>query len=417
MKKINILEITHDLGIGGTQKTMQLYCRYLNKNKFNVYACGFLHGGPREKNINKYVKDLLLAKGNEEKVIEFIKKNNIEIFHFHGLFRNKTTIKLLKVLKFCKENNIKTIETSPFSLFDKEVDDLIDIRLFVSKTNIIKYIWKYNNQVKNLNNFTYIYNPLDIEDLEKYILTKNEKIQVRRKYGISKNDFVIGKLAQAALWKWSDEIIDVVPFLIKKIPNLKVVIRSLPKQKLSKIKRMGIEKYFILLPETSIEEEIVETFQVMDIMLHTSRIGETFGVAIAEAMYFGIPIVTVSTDFMQFTLFDRDNAQMEVVENGKNGFVANSIKEIAGKIMLLKENKNIYNLISKSNTKKAEKFFVGEKIVREFENIILNNKLEKPKISIDEYRRTVIKDSFYRLLKINITALYEYLRFYVLKGA
>jgi uridine kinase len=46
-------------------------------------------------------------------------------------------------LKFFKENNIKIIETSPFSLYNEKIDQLLDLKLFVSKTNLIKFFWKF----------------------------------------------------------------------------------------------------------------------------------------------------------------------------------------------------------------------------------------------------------------------------------
>ncbi|PIY94082.1 MAG: hypothetical protein COY68_03620 [Candidatus Levybacteria bacterium CG_4_10_14_0_8_um_filter_35_23] len=417
---INILEITNNFGLGGTEKTMQTYCKYLDKKKFNVYACGFLGGGPREKYIKDHVINILVANGDSKKTINFIKENKIKIFHYHNIIRTKNIRnldkgKLIKVLAFCKENNIKIIETSAFSLFDEDIDCFIDFKLFVSKTNIVKYIWKYNEKVINLNNYSYLYNPIDIDELKKYKLSKAEIVKVKEKYGIKPQNFVVGKLGRADIWKWSDEIIDVVPYLIKEIPNLKIVIRALPKQKLSKIRKMKIENYFILLPETSSEKKIAETDQVMDIMLHTSRIGETFGVAIAEGMFFGIPIVTISTDFMQFTLFDRDNAQIEVVENDKNGFVENSIKKMADKIIYLKKNISVLNLVSKENTKKSVELFGAENIIKSFENMILDQKISVVKTLITEYKKSVIKDSMYKIFKINYIALTEYVKFILLK--
>jgi glycosyltransferase involved in cell wall biosynthesis len=408
---INILEITDDYGLGGTQKTLQIYCKYLNKKKLNIFACGFLSGGPREKFIKPHVKKMLVVNGDENILIDFIKNNKINIFHYHGFSRNLYTKNMVKILKYCRNNGIKIIETSPFSLYNKDIDSLIDYRLFVSKANVAKFFWKYGKIIKNLNKFSYFYNPLDINELKKYLLTKNQISEVKNSLNIKQEDFVIGKLGRADIWKWSDEIIDVVPYLIKDIPNLKVVIRALPKQKLSKIKNMNIEKYFVLLPETSSEKEIAQTDQIMDIMLHTSRIGETFGVAIAEAMFFGIPILTTSTDFMQFTIFDRDNAQTEIVENGVNGFIANSVKEIAEKIILLKNDKKKYDLISKTNTAKVENTYAAEKIIREFEDLLESGKLKKATISIEDYKKSIKKDSFLKLLSVNFTALKEYVKY------
>jgi hypothetical protein len=59
-----------------------------------------------------------------------------------------------------------------------------------------------------------------------------------------------------------------------------------------------------------------------DVFASTSSIGESFGLAIAEAMAFGVPVVTSSTPWT-------DNAQVEVVDNGVNGWVANHPRAFA----------------------------------------------------------------------------------------
>lgn len=42
---MNVLEICGSLGLGGTEKTMQIFCKYLSKDKFTVFGAGFLEGG------------------------------------------------------------------------------------------------------------------------------------------------------------------------------------------------------------------------------------------------------------------------------------------------------------------------------------------------------------------------------------
>lgn len=407
--KTNILEVVNDFGIGGTERTMQVYCKYLDKNKFKVYACGFFYGGPREKFIRKYTSNMLIANGSSNKVINFIKNHNIQILHYHGISRNdKRKGSVEKVLSYCKKNGIKTIETSPFSLFENKIDSLLDIRIFVSKASLLKFFWKYKNEQKK-SKYLYLYNPIDLKDLKKYYLGEKERKLLREKMGVGEGEFVIGKVGRADFWKWSDEIIDVVPILLKSIPNLKIVIRALPKQKMSKIKKLGIYKYFILLPETSSEKEIAETYQMMDVMLHTSRIGECNSVAINEAMYFGLPVITNSTDFMQFTVFDRDNGQVEIVRNKENGYVENSLKRMASRIIFLKDNPGFRKKIGFSSKKKVNDFFDAKKVIKKFEELIAekNTLTDLGRIG-DEYNELRIKNTFFDLIKINIRALIDF---------
>jgi hypothetical protein len=57
-------------------------------------------------------------------------------------------------------------------------------------------------------------------------------------------------------------------------------------------------------------------YRAADVFASASSIGESFGLAIAEAMALGVPVVTSSTPWT-------DNAQVEVVDNGLTGWVAN----------------------------------------------------------------------------------------------
>ena len=47
MAKIRVLHVTNRLEIGGTEKTLQIFCQYLDKSRFEVFACGRLGGGVR----------------------------------------------------------------------------------------------------------------------------------------------------------------------------------------------------------------------------------------------------------------------------------------------------------------------------------------------------------------------------------
>ena len=38
---INILEVSNSLGLGGTEKTMQIFCKYLDRSKFTIFAAVF----------------------------------------------------------------------------------------------------------------------------------------------------------------------------------------------------------------------------------------------------------------------------------------------------------------------------------------------------------------------------------------
>jgi hypothetical protein len=64
-------------------------------------------------------------------------------------------------------------------------------------------------------------------------------------------------------------------------------------------------------------EKVSDFYATIDVLAHTSAIGESYGYVIAEAMANGVPPVVDSTPM-------RDNAQVELVHHGETGYVANS---------------------------------------------------------------------------------------------
>jgi len=407
--KKNILEICNQLWIGGTEKTLQIFCKYLDKTKYNVFVCWIFRWGEREKLISPFVSDLLIANWNLDKIKEFVIKNNINIVHWHSITQSpwEEFEKSIELLKFFKSKNIKIIETSPFSLYNKEVDDLLDIKLFVSKTNLIKYFWKFWKLLSDKSKYSYLYNPLDIEELEKFRLNYEEKKELRKNYWINENDFVIWKVGRANLWKWDDTIISIVPKLVKSIPNLKVVIRAIPEIKKEKIKKMWLEKYFIFLSESVIEKDITDTYQVMDVMVHTSRIWECNSVAINEWLFFWLPIVTTSTDFLQFTLFWRDNWQIEIINDWENWYIENSINWIINKVLKLYKNKDLLKNIWKNNINYSINLFNSNKLTKELENFFENNHNKNINYDLNDYKKKTKKETIYSLILENIKAIID----------
>ena len=54
MAKIRVLHVSNRLELGGTEKTLQIFCQYLDKSRFEVFACGRMGGGVRVEALERY---------------------------------------------------------------------------------------------------------------------------------------------------------------------------------------------------------------------------------------------------------------------------------------------------------------------------------------------------------------------------
>ncbi len=337
MNKISILHLTFNLGIGGAARTAQSFIKFSNKKLFEESVCCLGSSGPREKIIRKLGVKVYIANNNFERVKEIILEVSPDIIHLH--FDGKTNKKLVDILTVAKSNNIKIVATNIFSYYDKTLDDLFDQHLFKSKM-MLSVKFKRNSQLEKLpfSKYKVLYNPVDTNAFTKYQMTKREVESLKSKLFIPKGAPVIGRVGRSDVVKWGDLLLDAYPLILKEIPNCYLIIRGLPATRKSKIEKASWRNQVVILEETDVDYEVMQTYQLLDILSHASKIGEAFGNTLNEAMYFRKAIVTHSTPHS-------DNGQLEQVEHFKNGLIANYPETFAQAIIyLLKNPKTLHSL-------------------------------------------------------------------------
>lgn len=166
------------------------------------------------------------------------------------------------------------------------------------------------------------------------------------------------------------------PLLLRKHPDTKFLIRSLPANRESEIRKIGADR-FILLPPTISEKEIGLTYLALDAYVHSSKIGESFGMTLLEAGAYGKPVIVNSTPWA-------DNNQVDIIRHGENGFIANSPETFADAVAFLIENPTIRNQMGRNgqnNAKRYSAITVTEKIEVVFDMVAESRKLNRHLIS------------------------------------
>ena len=99
----------------------------------------------------------------------------------------------------------------------------------------------------------------------------------------------------------------------------------------SLIKKVKSRQYgdgIIVKPVTTDFDWLSMLYAAADFMIHASDGGESFGYTIAEGMTAGLPIITRTTPW-------GDNAQVELVDHEKTGYVCNSVAGMSAAIQAL----------------------------------------------------------------------------------
>ena len=146
--------------------------------------------------------------------------------------------------------------------------------------------------------------------LEPFLNSRND-LELRGKYAIASTDLVVGKIARMTELKGHDDLFQVAPALVRRVPNVKfLLIGGGPWETRFKQKAeaLGLAKHFVFTGLLR-PAEIPAHAGIMDLLVHLSY-REGLPRALPQAMAAGKPVVA----------FDCDGAG-EVCISGKTGFL------------------------------------------------------------------------------------------------
>lgn len=123
------------------------------------------------------------------------------------------------------------------------------------------------------------------------------------------------------------------------------------------IRILDLSENCILIDPTNDDEFIHRFHNTIDIFLHYRSDGETFGTAIAQAMMYGIPVISHYAGY---------NAQSEIIEDG--GYVAEGVKDYLEYLLRLVTDDNFYKSVS-NLAKERAKAFEEKYIAKQWEQI------------------------------------------------
>lgn len=329
--RINILEMHSYLDFAGGPRNMFTFVKNLDRNFFNVFVASYVEGGVYEEKLKELGIEFLVSKKDADKILRFIKEKNIHVIHIHrsGGYSPLETAIISGAKKINKE--IIIVEKNVFGKYDQVSGRDIDCSMFQSMMHLNERYLPTAKMKFNFSKMKVFYNMVDSAEFEKYRLTKEEIGMYKNNFGITTDNFVLGKVGRADLAKWSDLILDTMPSLIRLVPNIKFIVIGVPPSRVRRIKNSNFANHFILLDETSDERQVHSFYQAIDVLAHSSKIGECNGNTINEAMFWKKPVIVNSTP-------NKDNGQLEQVTHMVDGIVANYPQTFARAVCYLYRN-------------------------------------------------------------------------------
>lgn len=339
---IPVLHVAGSLGLGGTEKTMQLLVGHLDRTRWDpaVYSpCD----GPRRAALTLAGVDVHV----HPDLMRVIRRVRPAIVHLHRA--GWPTPGLLRTLRLAGVRRV--VETNVFGRFDPSPQAaLIDRHLFVSRFCLARY-GEMNGVDVSGPRHRVLYNPVDTDF---FSLWPRRRDPAR---------LGVGRVSRADPGKWSPLALEMLPHLARQVPGFVYrVVGGTPEAR-EWVAARGLEGSVRFLDPVRDDRELAEYFETVSVLAHANDTGESFGMVIAEAMAAGLPVVTHPCPA------PRDNAQLELVEYGRTGLVASSAEEYAGAVAWLLRNPDKAREMGEAGRAKARRLYRVQDIAKRLESI------------------------------------------------
>jgi glycosyltransferase involved in cell wall biosynthesis len=174
---------------------------------------------------------------------------------------------------------------------------------------------------------------------------------------------VFGRLSRPDPGKWSSLALDVLPLVKARIPDFKCrMIGAIP-EAFEFVRAKNLEQNVEFCEPVCGESELAGFLGGVNVLAHANDAGESFGLVIAEAMAAGLPVVTHPA------AGNRDNAQLELVEHGVTGLVAENADDYAAALARLLSRPDEAEAMGRAGRDKAKRLFRVQNLVTKLESI------------------------------------------------
>lgn len=310
---MKIAVFLNTLGLGGTEKAA---CRWAVGLKHRGHELNVLTlaDGPRRAGLKQHGIPVQLVPPDPTAIAGALRTLVPQVIHAHAPGHPHAGDVLGEALQQLPK--IPVVQTNIFGqLFNPKEDAWTDFRLFISWTSCVQAARRVFRKLdedffRRASVAVYPLDPVESPDAARIVA-------LRETWGLQPGEVLFGRFSRPDPNKWSNLALDAFLRAATDDPSIKLLLREPPPAVAAQLRGRTDHSRFIILPATSDAAELELNMAAVDVVLHTSSIGESFGYGIAEPMNLGRPVITHSVPW-------HDQAQIELVRHEECGFVAST---------------------------------------------------------------------------------------------
>jgi len=359
--RLRVLELSGGWGLGGTDQAIEIRAGLLPAAFFDVTAVG-VWGGPRYDRLLSHGVRGIDLDGNLAKLGTVLGETKPHVLHYTRA--DRVCGFSAEVQRLAREARVPVVvETNVFG----RPAGFAELRppdrtCHMSFASMLRCATQAGDTMRTLfeRGHRAVYLPVPTAAGYAPGVTASRD-DARRALGIADGDLVACRVARPDMRKWSVRLELALPRLFAALPELRFLFMAAPPQKLAALERRFGKKVLGLSPESDLGA-VARAYVASDLMIHSSGIGESFGLSMAEGMHHGLPVVVDSTPEM-------DNAQVEVVDHERTGLVVASSTGFVEAATRLARDAELRRRLGEAARATAEARFADTVIAREWQRL------------------------------------------------
>ena len=312
---LEVAVVCDSFSLGGTAKAAVTYALHHDRARVKPRAIALGEPGVRAQELAGAGIEVLCADNDPRRLADQLR--GVEIVHVH-----RAGLPEGIVPEACRAAGVGSlVETNVFGWKDTSPDFAsFAAHLFISQMCALRYRSLEGMDLESFHQrHRTLYYPVDVPALNAAAVSP---AQAREELGLDPSRPTVVRVGRADDRKWGDIVVAMVPHLLQLLPEVQVAFVGTTEHRRRQLRRLGVLDRVHCLEPSQDPRRVAAFYCAADVFASASSIGESFGLALAEAMALGIPVVTNSTPWT-------DNAQVEVVDNGANGWIANHPRAFA----------------------------------------------------------------------------------------
>jgi len=320
----------NNLGYGGTEKAAFRWAAGLKKkHELSVMS---LEDGPMRNEFVRIGIEVHVVEKSAETIAGILKKEGPDVIHAHAPgFRHVGDVLGAALQKLPEK--IPVVQTNVFGrLENPQEDNWTDYRMFISCTSAGQAARRAGFAIS-----APFFRRADVAVYPLYALPMpDEKIvrEFRASIGVKEKEVLFGRFSRPDMGKWTDLPLDGFIRALNSDRNIKLLLCEPPLSVARMVREKNLESRIVVLQATTDTERLGLIMASIDVVLHGSKIGESFGYGIAEPMLLGKPAIANSVPW-------NDQAQIELVRPKECGYIASTPDAVKRGILALSKDSDL----------------------------------------------------------------------------